>query len=119
MSFKTILGGSREEKLSMLYGALWYGVILSFVGWYLYRVAHRIFCDFGEQTPLFIAVMAVYFILDHFRKKTAVSCRNFLIRRKEPLFIAAMAVFLYWGCVDYSHTLSAQTTSTEKVESRS
>jgi hypothetical protein len=34
------------------------------------------------------------------------------------LFIAAMAVLLYWGCIDYSHTLSAQTTSTEKVESR-
>ena len=84
MSFKTILGGSREEKLSMLYGALWYAAILSFVGWYLYRVAHRIFYDFGEQTPLFIAVMAVYFILDHFRQKTAVFCRNFFIRRKEP-----------------------------------
>jgi branched-subunit amino acid ABC-type transport system permease component len=116
MSFKTILSGNREEKLSMLYGALWYAVILSFVGWYLYRVAHKIFYTFGEQTPMFIAVMAVYFILDHFRKKTAVFCRNFFIRRQEPLFIAVMAVFLYWGCVDYSHTLSAQSTSTEKVE---
>lgn len=118
MSFKTILGGSREEKLSMLYGALWYGVILSFVGWYLYRVVNRIFHQFGEQTPLFIAVFAVYLILDHFREKTAVFCRNFFIRRKEPLFIAFIAVFLYWGCVDHSHTLSVQTTSTEKVESR-
>jgi hypothetical protein len=34
------------------------------------------------------------------------------------LFIAFIAVFLYWGCVDHSHTLSVQTTSTEKVESR-
>jgi branched-subunit amino acid ABC-type transport system permease component len=118
MSFKKILDGSREEKLSMLYGALWYAVILSFVGWYLYRVANRICYDFGEQTPLFITVMAVYLVLDHFRQKTAVFCRNFLIRRKEPLFIAAMAVFLYCGCVDYSHALSAQGPSTEKVETR-
>ena len=118
MSFKSILGRSREEKLSMLYGALFFAVILSIVGWRLYSVTNRVFHEFGDQTPLFIAVLAVYLILDHFREKTAVFCRNFFIRRKEPLFIAVMVVFMYLGCVDHSHTLSTQTTSTEKVESR-